>query len=1328
MAGAASLDLTAYTSILRASAEPGTATLDLRPGDVVWADVVPPTQDKKGGLLIDGRLLAADLPEEARDAARLKLQVVASESGEKAFKILQVERPETAASKNADVETRRAFEEILRALGTDSGELELLKSALAANSPSDLFTRIETRSAALTELLTSLVPLSSENQIDAAQISKALSATPATTPQLLLRVLSEAIGGTSELSLPHISSRSPEARLAALLDIVTSEGPGAVPVRQPLAELVSTHLDSLQGQESSLRRLFTVSSGDTAILPSMAQTIERTLAQTQGDHAALLKFVKDFGRDLTALLKQDAPDQVIAKKLEQSSGELRQLLERTPKLPDTLRVQLTAFAVLLDEAAKQSATPATAPDPTQGTVGIERLVQTLRDLGVGDVATSAQLADQLTQLTRAQIDSLRGNEPSIEQLVRPADQPTPVESVLRFVRSLEQRLSLSGAGQTQQLLATVDDIRETLLRAESAPARPDQIQEALAHSLDQLERAFPKLQDGTPTASASDDNEAERLARLLYYRLDTSLEQLRAGPGSAAPQPGIDGPNTILREVLKAASELEQSLEKTVALEEQVLEVVRNLGERLDDPGIHSDPARTAQVVKEALKTLRDVVGGRASSTGDQIEKLLPKSYLQGVRALEGQLLAALTESTQSVNADSHVGGAGGGSVVDSLTSSLRATAEKLLVKLSAEAPERVGVSRSPLEAQLSAFLEAVGPTDSSTAARDSFLVALRGLRDGLKNAELPSEIPADRRGQEISQDLKDLSTRLDALIALESNGEQELSSSSVGTNRAGVGLGLSSLQLRELSTLIDNLQVVGDKLAGSPNPVLSKLAVALREAAQSITAAGDDAEAITANLRELLTSIQTLTGENGEARPLPAGSVVPFPGDLEKLLKLATAEVRSLLDEQSAQRFGIGFRYLAGAFDLLTPPQRTATEAAVPQKSVVSAESAGGDELRGASQTEPLESRIAQLTQRGIIREQNVPESLPRIDGSARARLEPGNELPTFSAREPSSPIATPREVKEFTEVKQQLSELLASLKKPVGTPLKNPAEAFTRPPEQQASAQTRSQLFPELLADESLPELLQVLRKIDERSSGSASRAEQRIFALAREISRGLETGTFRKDGSEAETALQRSVTKLQDLLAFAVERNRANDSSAVFKEALQGLENIIRGQDVLKQLNPMFQALGEPAFILFPHLIQGMLSKVELTYYPAEGKSGHPTTAETESDDAAEQRIDPDGKRGGKERQRGRFDRVKLQLTLPALGDVAVDFAHTLSEMILTFTTSDKAAGDFLEENLSSLQEAFRALGYRSITLRSLPGPVTVVRPAWVEQVLDSRTIKA
>ena len=159
---------------------------------------------------------------------------------------------------------------------------------------------------------------------------------------------------------------------------------------------------------------------------------------------------------------------------------------------------------------------------------------------------------------------------------------------------------------------------------------------------------------------------------------------------------------------------------------------------------------------------------------------------------------------------------------------------------------------------------------------------------------------------------------------------------------------------------------------------------------------------------------------------------------------------------------------------------------------------------------------------------------------------------------------------------------------------------------------------------------------------------------------------------------------------------------------------LDQMAGVQETLTQLNPVMQALGEPALLLFPFLFQGLVSHSEIT---VDSRSGKKQKSDSESDDDQ-----------GSKRKTEPYQRIQVTVPLPSMGLIDVDIAHRQKEILVRLTVEKNEVGSFLLEHLEHLSPILRNLGFESAELVAHVGKTSDNLPAWSLGLQNSRAIIA
>ncbi|NLF25084.1 MAG: flagellar hook-length control protein FliK [Deltaproteobacteria bacterium] len=154
----------------------------------------------------------------------------------------------------------------------------------------------------------------------------------------------------------------------------------------------------------------------------------------------------------------------------------------------------------------------------------------------------------------------------------------------------------------------------------------------------------------------------------------------------------------------------------------------------------------------------------------------------------------------------------------------------------------------------------------------------------------------------------------------------------------------------------------------------------------------------------------------------------------------------------------------------------------------------------------------------------------------------------------------------------------------------------------------------------------------------------------------------------------------------------------------KSVTALENTIKGQELLSKLNPLLQAAGEPMMLLFPTLIQGYLSSLELVFYPI-----------------SEEQVS--GERNKKKKTgAGGYQQAKFGLNLPALGHVQVSVAHGKKGVLLSMAFEREEFSNFVSARLGKLRRSLKEAGIEKLECKLMVAKPTSIAPRWVKELSE------
>jgi hypothetical protein len=248
---------------------------------------------------------------------------------------------------------------------------------------------------------------------------------------------------------------------------------------------------------------------------------------------------------------------------------------------------------------------------------------------------------------------------------------------------------------------------------------------------------------------------------------------------------------------------------------------------------------------------------------------------------------------------------------------------------------------------------------------------------------------------------------------------------------------------------------------------------------------------------------------------------------------------------------------------------------------------------------------------------------------------------------------------------------------------------------------------------SESAVAKLINLLKAVKAPGAEAASQLDFQFFNFVTELSRELEAhvAAGNAQGSIRET-IQKALQTLHKHFTDAGSTKNNAKLETIKKEALKNIDNFMKGQELLRQLNPLMQAAGEPAMMLFPAFMQGFLSQLEVSYFSPQDKV--PVSGEQKKQD--------------QKGHEGELEHIKIQLDLPSLGAVTVDLAHNEESLLLNFTLDEQEKADFVEGFVSKLSERLKSRAYKKLEINVKAGKADSVRPEWFDALVKSSMVIA
>lgn len=253
---------------------------------------------------------------------------------------------------------------------------------------------------------------------------------------------------------------------------------------------------------------------------------------------------------------------------------------------------------------------------------------------------------------------------------------------------------------------------------------------------------------------------------------------------------------------------------------------------------------------------------------------------------------------------------------------------------------------------------------------------------------------------------------------------------------------------------------------------------------------------------------------------------------------------------------------------------------------------------------------------------------------------------------------------------------------------------------------------------------ELERLVRAARQAPAAAADRhTETKLAPAVEQLIADAESRSAANDAGE-KFELVRKLVEAFD--AGRVEQGQQSGREKV-QQVLTQLEQVFRGQQFLSRLSPVMQSLGEPGFLLFPFLAQGLISKLEMALFPAysgarQSEAKAPKRPRRRSAENERERED------GERREEAPTRLIKFNLALPQMGEVGVEFAYTLRRAFVQVSTPSADIKEFLNGRAGQLESLLSAAGFDLVSCSVQQRAVTSVRPPWLAELMGEEVTVA
>ena len=1292
-------------------------------GNLIAATVatsVTPAGEAQGGVVIEGKFLAAAIPQELKAGDKILARLV--DDGEaQLLKIVSV-NPTNALKEAALATLDSPTDDLLKFFEDFKDKLPVLRQALdrAAVAPrTDLLKlpKLDLNLESLkpvTNLLSSLGSLS--NAKDAAVTADSLVQ------------LAKLIDSTN--SKETISSLGRLVDIFSLLSSVETNSGIAKESLNSLVSSLSSIIESPRLDPIRVRESLTAAESKQ-VLSSLINSLEQAKAELEtfqdSTSADTAKFFENIIRSAKEVRALPLEDKQVQKVLSESFAKIV-LRFGTAQIPEQPLTELL-------------------PAIPQPVIALD--IKSNKEFSASYQLVIQKLVEQMTSALSS-VEEARG----ISLPGQPASLPVTTKGLLQTLTQINSAFASRSPKAEEQLLDFVDGLRQSL-KTLPAFSSSENLSSIATKALADLKDTLASLSTNRTTAlSVTLSPEVSNKLQQLELQLKALASPSQASPSSsslvATPTSGKSGASGV-SEFDSPPRQAQSSANSVASLLTLLGGIGEKLGENKPETAAGIQGRAFTQFVKDHMESLigKELQLRQLLSTSSSVDTTsLGKDSTAQVQP---QALETLIKSLDSLES----------SLKDSLVikKQLVALTKGLEQTLSSFPPEQTPDEESLKKlAEFSVRIEEVTrkldlPTRGSTEGSQNLKEVFNRLKD-----QLQSFIDKKTPLAQIIQ-LTETADKLASEDVTKVKSEQLVAVRDVKTLMGFITEGTSDLKIKELLTAsLNRIQQAFGKFSSDPvqpkpqtqNQLPGQLPAQLPPPkhieAPTFDLGADQPRAVQAAIKSVTAQIRTLILDTtGSAIPTPkpvSPEPRPAPTPLAPVTGAPVLAVPSL-DE------------LLASFDALKtissglPQALSAKLEAFIKTSELSFqqlfESKSGDQLLPAKTLLGVKAVIEELrtVSKGIEDEHSalkanraslsdsaasnasadvmkkVTDSLKSLDvklKSVGADIIDKGLLQSDSAR--------------FSDLSSNFAEGMSD-KLVFSSAFSGPFSPLSSAPSNlTTSALGREKLAAALSHEQTLSSLTQLLKRIESGAERGGS-SEQLLGETARKLLSQIE-----KSGAGLKSAVIDN-ERLQSSLNDLTSRFGSSSGSEVSQlsqnlAALKSLGNLIRGQEFINQLNPVMQAAGEPAFMLFPHLVQGMLSKLEMSFFPAGIPNSENSSKRSESraeknkeSESTDHDANAEDKRDGK---REPFRRISFNVTLPGAGAVQVDFAHSLNELLLNITVEDQGFAELIQDNFFELEKALVVMGYSKCQLSATKGIVQSVRPEWLENCLQLPTLIA
>lgn len=224
--------------------------------------------------------------------------------------------------------------------------------------------------------------------------------------------------------------------------------------------------------------------------------------------------------------------------------------------------------------------------------------------------------------------------------------------------------------------------------------------------------------------------------------------------------------------------------------------------------------------------------------------------------------------------------------------------------------------------------------------------------------------------------------------------------------------------------------------------------------------------------------------------------------------------------------------------------------------------------------------------------------------------------------------------------------------------------------------------------LEQDGIDRLRRLILALDQEMNIEKSSTPKSIRNLLRHTMSELKLAADNPDTSK--THLETALNRLQQYNLQIPDPSRLIEpkTASELQTLLTRVEQMVTAQETLARMNPVMQALGEPALLLFPFVLHGLLSHSEINFDPERGGRSGDQGKKKKKGEEEENSDNPDTTP---------FQRIQVSVPLPAMGAVDVDIAHRHKEILVRITVADEQVKSFLLQQSEHLTMMLQEQGF-------------------------------